>query len=205
MRNFAIIDSLPILVVFLLTVALIVLSVEVGYRIGMARARKSEREREAPIDSMVGSTLGLHHVLRAAGVESVASFPSPFVVAPHYRELPGLELLTPPDLVDREPEVLVTFDCGALDRLGDLDTCAKGAAELIVVDHHASNERYGTINVIDLVGKLPCAKAGALAIDASAPTTSARKRKFMTDAPGCHLDYGAFFLRTPSQGRSARQ
>jgi len=59
MRNFAIIDSLPILVVFLLTVALIVLSVEVGYRIGMARARRSEREREAPIDSMVGSTLGL--------------------------------------------------------------------------------------------------------------------------------------------------
>ena len=59
MRNFAIIDSLPILIVFLLTVALIVLSVEVGYRIGMARARRSEREREAPIDSMVGSTLGL--------------------------------------------------------------------------------------------------------------------------------------------------
>jgi phosphoesterase RecJ-like protein len=103
-----------------------------------------------PDGDALGSTLGLHHVLRAAGVESVASFPSPFVVAPHYRELPGLELLTPPDLVDREPEVLVTFDCGALDRLGDLETCAKGAAELIVVDHHASNERYGTINVIDV-------------------------------------------------------
>src|SRR6185295_13280272 len=103
-----------------------------------------------PDGDALGSTLGLHHVLCAAGVDSVASFPSPFVVAPHYRELPGLELLTPPELVDRDPEVLVTFDCGALDRLGDLDTCAKGAAELIVVDHHASNERYGTINVIDV-------------------------------------------------------
>ena len=59
MRSLAIIDSLPIWVVFLLTVALIVLSVEIGYRIGIERARKSEREREAPIDSMVGSTLGL--------------------------------------------------------------------------------------------------------------------------------------------------
>ena len=29
----------------------------------------------------------------------VASFPEPFVVAPHYRELPGLELLTPPERV----------------------------------------------------------------------------------------------------------
>jgi phosphoesterase RecJ-like protein len=52
--------------------------------------------------------------------------------------------------VEREAEVLVTFDCGSLDRLGELETCAKGAAELIVVDHHASNERYGTINVIDV-------------------------------------------------------
>jgi hypothetical protein len=38
---------------------MIVLSVEIGYRVGIVRARKSEREREAPIDSMVGSTLGL--------------------------------------------------------------------------------------------------------------------------------------------------
>ena len=48
-----------------------------------------------PDGDALGSTLALHHVLRAAGVESVASFPSPFVVAPHYRDLPGLDLLTP--------------------------------------------------------------------------------------------------------------
>jgi len=103
-----------------------------------------------PDGDALGSTLGLHHVLRAAGIDSVASFPSPFVVAPHYRELPGLDLLTPPELVDREPEVLATFDCGSTDRLGELETSAKGAGELIVVDHHASNARYGTINVIDV-------------------------------------------------------
>jgi phosphoesterase RecJ-like protein len=103
-----------------------------------------------PDGDALGSTLGLHHVLRAAGVDSVASFPSPFVVAPHYRELPGLDLLTPPQLVDLEPEVLVTFDCGSLDRLGELETSAKAAGQLVVVDHHASNERYGTINVIDV-------------------------------------------------------
>ena len=103
----------------------------------------------SPDGDALGSTLALHHVLRAAGVDSVASFPPPFVVAPHYRDLPGLELLTPPELVDDEPEVMVTFDCGALGRLGELETKAKAAGELIVVDHHASNERYGTINVID--------------------------------------------------------
>ena len=59
----------------------------------------------SPDGDALGSTLALHHVLRAAGVDSVASFPSPFVVAPHYRDLPGLDLLTPPELVDPEPEV----------------------------------------------------------------------------------------------------
>jgi phosphoesterase RecJ-like protein len=103
-----------------------------------------------PDGDALGSTLALHHVLRAAGIDSVASFPSPFVVAPHYRDLPGLDLLTPPHEIDHEPELMVTFDCGDLARLGDLETNAKAAEELIVVDHHASNARYGTINVIDV-------------------------------------------------------
>ncbi len=44
---------------------------------------------------------------------------------------------------------MFTFDCGSLARLGDLEPCAKAAHELVVVDHHVSNERFGTINVID--------------------------------------------------------
>jgi phosphoesterase RecJ-like protein len=102
-----------------------------------------------PDGDALGSTLALHHVLRAAGVRSVASFSEPFVIAPHYRELPGLELLVPPPEFPREPAVMVTFDCGALRRLGELDASAKAARELIVIDHHVSNERYGTINVVD--------------------------------------------------------
>lgn len=102
-----------------------------------------------PDGDALGSMLALHHVLRAAGRDSVATFPEPFVVAPHYRELPGLELLTPPDRVPAEPAVMVTFDSGSPGRLGDLERNAKAAAELVVVDHHLSNERYGTVNVID--------------------------------------------------------
>ena len=70
-------------------------------------------------------------------------------VAPHYRELPGLDLLTHPAEFPTEPDVMVTFDCGSLGRLGDLEPAAKAARELIVLDHHVSNTRYGTINVID--------------------------------------------------------
>jgi phosphoesterase RecJ-like protein len=102
-----------------------------------------------PDGDALGSMLGLLHVLRAADANVMASFPRPFVIAPHYRELPGLELLSHPDEFPSEPDVMVTFDCGSLGRLGELEPSAKAANELIVLDHHVSNTRYGTINVID--------------------------------------------------------
>ena len=102
-----------------------------------------------PDGDALGSMLGLHHALRAAGIPSIASFSEPFVVAPHYRELPGLDLLSPPDRFPHDPAVMITFDSGTLGRLGDLEAPAKAAGELVVIDHHVSNHRYGTINVID--------------------------------------------------------
>jgi bifunctional oligoribonuclease and PAP phosphatase NrnA len=103
----------------------------------------------SPDGDALGSMLGLYHVLLADQRNVLASFPNPFVVAPHYRELPGLGLLTRPEDFPPEPEVMVTFDCGSLGRLGDLEPAAKAAHELVVIDHHISNDRYGTINLID--------------------------------------------------------
>jgi bifunctional oligoribonuclease and PAP phosphatase NrnA len=103
----------------------------------------------SPDGDALGSMLGLFHMLRNLPTHCVASFPTPFVVAPHYRKLPGLDRLTPPHEFPHEPDVMVTFDCGSLARLGDLEQPAKAAHELIVIDHHISNDRYGSINVID--------------------------------------------------------
>ena len=86
-----------------------------------------------PDGDALGSMLGLFHVLRADGRDVVASFPRPFQVAPHYRELPGLDLLSDPADFPAEPDVMVTFDCGSLGRLGELETSAKAAHELIDV------------------------------------------------------------------------
>jgi phosphoesterase RecJ-like protein len=102
-----------------------------------------------PDGDALGSTLALHHVLVAAGKPSIASFPEPFAVAPHYRDLPGLDLLTHPHEFPKGPALMATFDCGSLARLGELRANAEAAHELVVVDHHISNDRYGTINVID--------------------------------------------------------
>lgn len=104
----------------------------------------------APDGDALGSMLAMHHLCRSVGKHSIASFPSPFVVAPHYTYLPGLDLVTPPEQFPEEPDVMITFDCGSLARLGELAVPSKAARELIVLDHHISNDRYGTINVIDV-------------------------------------------------------
>ena len=102
-----------------------------------------------PDGDALGSLMAMHHLCRANGKPSMASWSEPFVVAPHYTFLPGLDLTTKPADFPKSPEVMVTFDSGSMDRLGDLRTAAEAAGELIVLDHHASNKCYGSINVVD--------------------------------------------------------
>ncbi|MEJ7585751.1 MAG: DHH family phosphoesterase [Acidimicrobiales bacterium] len=102
-----------------------------------------------PDGDALGSMLALHHLALAAGKQSVASWPEPFDVAAHYDFLPGLDLTTKPADFPRAPDLMVTFDCGSIDRLAELGEPARNAHQLIVVDHHSTNDGYGTINLID--------------------------------------------------------
>ena len=96
-----------------------------------------------PDGDALGSMLAMHLLCRSQGKASVASWPEPFVVAPHYTYLPGLDAVTKPADFPKAPDVMVTFDCGSLDRLNELAEPAREAGGLIVVD------RYGTINLLD--------------------------------------------------------
>jgi Protein of unknown function (DUF4239) len=53
------IDALPIWVLFLVTAALVVLSVEIGFRLGNKVRRRSSEERESPVSAIAGAILGL--------------------------------------------------------------------------------------------------------------------------------------------------
>ena len=96
-----------------------------------SRPRRSSPSRatSAPTATRSARCSALHHSLRRAGRTSIASFPSPFVVAPHYRELPGLDTLAPPDRIPadarRDGHVRLRL---ASPRLGDLEPAAKAAA-----------------------------------------------------------------------------
>ena len=105
-----------------------------------------------PDGDALGSMLAMHHLCEAAGKPNVMSWPEPFEAGNNYRSMPGLGSAVPPVRFLAEPPVMATFDCGSLARLNELAAPASHArnhGELIVVDHHASNNRYGTINAVD--------------------------------------------------------
>ncbi len=134
---------------------------------GVRRVSISEQDWQAAVDAIaeaevavischihpdgdaLGSALALHRALANAGREAVVSFSEPFVVARHYRFLAGLDRLVPPDQVPTDADLFVCFDAGSLDRLGSLVDAFRGAARTLVVDHHASNTRFGDVNLID--------------------------------------------------------
>ena len=54
-----IIDAMPIWILFLVTAALVVLAVEIGFRLGKIVRRRSQEERESPVSAIAGAILGL--------------------------------------------------------------------------------------------------------------------------------------------------
>lgn len=101
-----------------------------------------------PDGDALGAMLGMAVAARNAGREVFPSFGSPFEVAENYRFLPT-DVLVPPDAVPERPELLITFDTGALDRLGELGSLVKQAGTVVVIDHHATNEGFGDVALIE--------------------------------------------------------
>ena len=83
-----------------------------------------------------------------AGKKVVASFGTPFDVSASLAFLPT-RLLVPPQEFPADPPMMVVFDAGSLDRLGELAENASQAATTIVIDHHITNEGFGDIAVVD--------------------------------------------------------
>ena len=106
-----------------------------------------------PDADALGSMVALGLALRARmprPPEIVASFGDvPFEVPATLRFLPGLDLLTAPQNYPARPQAMVTLDAGSVDRLGVLADSAAAAEELIVLDHHASNTSFGSVNLVD--------------------------------------------------------
>ncbi|MET7300878.1 DHH family phosphoesterase [Embleya sp. NPDC005575] len=105
----------------------------------------------SPDGDALGSALAVGLALRELGRTVRVSYgDDPLVVPSSLEFLPGQELLVAHTEVPEEPELVAVFDAAGSARLGLLEAKARAAGTLLVVDHHASNTRFGTHHLIDV-------------------------------------------------------
>ena len=104
---------------------------------------------EGPDGDALGSLLGMHHLLTQLGKDSVMflaakEFPLPI----EYRFLPLEEVFhePPADMADR---TVIFLDCGNIDRM-PVDFLTAGGNDVINIDHHHDNTRFGDFNLVDV-------------------------------------------------------
>jgi len=114
-----------------------------------ARDRFLLTSHEGPDGDALGSLLGLHNVLTQMGKDSVMfmaakEFPLPI----EYRFLPLEEVFheAPADMADR---TVIFLDCGNIDRV-PVDWLTAGGNDVINIDHHHDNTRFGDINLVEV-------------------------------------------------------
>ncbi|GAB3172884.1 phosphoesterase RecJ-like protein [Micromonospora palomenae] len=114
-----------------------------------------------PDGDALGSMLGFGLGLRRLGVRHLqATFPGPPEVPEPFRWLPGLDLLVPSTGAYPDPDLVVCFDAASESRLGELVDRLDTAGDALVLDHHASNTRFGRVHLVD-----PAAAATSVVVD----------------------------------------
>jgi phosphoesterase RecJ-like protein len=98
------------------------------------------------LGSMLGVGLGLRR-LRVPNLQ--ATFPGRPEVPEPFRDLPGLDLLVPEERAAADPDLLMCFDAASASRLGALVDRLDRTPASVVLDHHASNTRFGRLNLVD--------------------------------------------------------
>jgi bifunctional oligoribonuclease and PAP phosphatase NrnA len=104
-----------------------------------------------PDADTIGAGLALATVLDRSGKRVEVSFAAPQTLPDSLRSLPGCHLLVSPDTMRRDVDLVVTVDAPSVKRLGGLAELAGPDQPLLVIDHHASNQMFGTANFVDPV------------------------------------------------------
>jgi bifunctional oligoribonuclease and PAP phosphatase NrnA len=102
-----------------------------------------------PDADTIGAGLALATVLDKCDKQVEVSFAAPKTLPESLRSLPGGHLLVSPDTMRRDVDLVVTVDVPSARRLGGLIDLAAPRRQLLVIDHHASNDLFGTANFVD--------------------------------------------------------
>ncbi len=102
----------------------------------------------SPDGDGIGSQIALYHALKDAGknvyMHNRDSVPR------IYSFLPGTDAVGEgEDFAQKDIDLIISLDAGSRSRLGFPDTFFEGRV-LLDIDHHASNDRFGDINLLEI-------------------------------------------------------
>ncbi|UXA10195.1 bifunctional oligoribonuclease/PAP phosphatase NrnA [Mycobacterium sp. SMC-8] len=102
-----------------------------------------------PDADTIGAGLALALVLAQADKSVQVSFAEPDELPESLHTLPGGHLLVAPQDLRRDADLVVTVDIPSINRLGALRELVESDRDVLVIDHHASNQLFGTANFVD--------------------------------------------------------
>ena len=95
-----------------------------------------------PDADTIGTGLGIYTLLKQDKTKRVEIVNASNMLPQHLDFLPFFEKIK--HKMDFEESLIIACDCGSMDRLGfDLEN-----REILNIDHHESNENYGTVNIV---------------------------------------------------------
>ena len=95
-----------------------------------------------PDADAIGTSLGIYALLKAYG-KQVEVVNYSIDLPQHLDFLPNFSKIK--HKIDYAESLIITCDCGSIDRLGfDLE-----GREIVNIDHHQTNQNYGTLNFVD--------------------------------------------------------
>ncbi len=103
-----------------------------------------------PDADAVGSACATVAALRQLGKQARAVVGQPMPIPQSLLTIPGADELRVVDRLPGGEDLIITVDCGSLDRTGMLaNEIAAARARVLVIDHHASNPGFGVVDLID--------------------------------------------------------
>ena len=101
-----------------------------------------------PDADTIGSGLAIGTALERRGVRVQVAFAAPSSLPESMDDMPSRHLLVDAHDVAEAVDLVVTVDAGSRDRLGSLADRLDTASASLVIDHHRSNTRFGTVNMV---------------------------------------------------------
>jgi phosphoesterase RecJ-like protein len=107
-----------------------------------------------PDGDSIGSQLALDGFLQSYGkltrIINQGCLPLRYVFLDPQKRIEEFNLGTEEKNFDFKPDLVFVLECPSLERLGEVKKILPAESKLVNIDHHPDNERFGTLNYVDL-------------------------------------------------------